>query len=68
MRARAGVAADRPTAAWGALNRVANALPRYQRPRELAAVALEIAAALPEETARDLRARLRLGLPKAEFR
>jgi spermidine synthase len=66
LRARAAVAADRPTAAWGALSRVAAALPNYQRPRELAAAVLEIAESLPEETTRDLRARLQSGRPSAE--
>jgi spermidine synthase len=61
LRARAAIAADRPTAAWGALSRVAEALPTHQRPRALAEAAREIAELLPEETARDLRARLGFG-------
>jgi tetratricopeptide (TPR) repeat protein len=61
LRARAAIAAGRPAAAWGALNRIADVLPRYQRAGALVAAALEIAEALPEETARDLRARLQRG-------
>ena len=58
LRARAAVAADRPTAAWGALSRIADVLPRHPQPRSLARAALEIAEALPKEAARDLAARL----------
>jgi hypothetical protein len=65
LRARAAVAADHPVAAWGALSRIAAVLSRQQRPRALAQVALEIAEALPEELARDLRLRLQPGRPGA---
>ena len=58
LRARAAVAADRPTAAWGALSRIVLALPTHPRPRALAEAAREIADALPAEVARDLRVRL----------
>jgi len=63
LRARAAIAADRPTAAWGALSRIAEVLPKYQRPQALAEAALEIAEVLPEEIARDLRVRLQSGRP-----
>ena len=68
LRARAAVAADHPVAAWGALSRIAAALSRQQRPRALAQVALEIAEALPEEIASDLRLRLQPGRPDAARR
>ena len=68
FRARAAVAADRPVAAWGALSRIAEALPKHPRPRALSQAALEIAAALPEETARALRIRLKSGRPGAAQR
>ena len=59
LRARAAIAADRPAAAWGSLSRIA-ALPRTNEQAEaLVARALEIANALPDETARELRVRLR---------
>ena len=58
LRARAAVAADRPTAAWGALSRIADVLSKHPRPRALAEAAREIADALPAEVARDLRVRL----------
>jgi len=61
LRARAAIAADRPAAAWGALSRIAETLPKNQRAGALVEAALEIAEALPEETARDLRARLQSG-------
>ena len=65
LRARAAVAADRPAAAWGALSRIAEALPKHQRSGALARTALEIAEALPDEIARDLRVRLEPGHPSA---
>jgi tetratricopeptide (TPR) repeat protein len=58
LRARAAVAADRPAAAWGALSRIAKSLPKRQRSGPLVEAALEIAEALPEEIARDLRSQL----------
>ena len=61
LRARAAIAADRPVAAWGSLSRIAE-LPRASDQAEvLIERALEIAEALPEEMARDLRIRLRSG-------
>jgi hypothetical protein len=68
LRARAAIAAGRPAAAWGALSRIAEALPKHRRPGPLAAAALEIAEALPEETARDLRVRLQSRGPSADRR
>jgi hypothetical protein len=68
LRARAAVAADHPVAAWGALSRIADALSQSPRPGALAGAALEIAEALPEEAARDLRARLQPGRPDASRR
>jgi hypothetical protein len=61
LRARAAIAANRPVAAWGALSRIAE-MPRASDQAEvLIERALEIAEALPEEIARDLRIRLRSG-------
>jgi hypothetical protein len=68
LRARAAVAADRPTAAWGALSRIAEALPKHPRPKAIAEAALEIAEALPDEIARDLRVRLQSRRPRAARR
>jgi spermidine synthase len=68
LRARAAVAADHPVAAWGALSRIAGTLSQSPRPGALAGAALEIAEALPEEAARDLRARLQPGRPDASRR
>ena len=65
LRARAAIAAGRPAAAWGALSRIAVILPKHRRPGPLAEAALEIAKELPEESARDLRARLQSGGPSA---
>ncbi|MBW2577684.1 MAG: fused MFS/spermidine synthase [Deltaproteobacteria bacterium] len=65
LRARAAVAADRPTAAWGALSRIAKSLPKRQRTGPLVEAALEVASELPEEIARDLRSQLRPGRPSA---
>jgi tetratricopeptide (TPR) repeat protein len=65
MRARAAVAAGRFTAAWGALSRVADALPQQQRARALADEALEVAGSLPDELARGLRDRLQASGPSA---
>jgi tetratricopeptide (TPR) repeat protein len=65
LRARAAIAADRPAAAWGALSRIAETLPKHQRAGALVEAALEIVEALPEEAARDLRARLQSGRPSA---
>ncbi len=65
LRARAAVAADRPAAAWGALSRIAEILPKSQQADALAEAALEIAAALPEEFARDLKIRLQPNHPSA---
>jgi spermidine synthase len=61
LRARAAIAADRPVAAWGSLMRIAEMSPEHQQREALVEPALEIAEALPEETARDLRIRLRSG-------
>jgi hypothetical protein len=68
LRARAAIAADRPVAAWGALSRIADALRKHPRPGVLAEAALEIAEALPEEIARDLRVRLQSRRPNAARR
>ena len=68
LRARAAAAADRPAAAWGALSRIAEALPKQPRAGALVEAALEIAEALPEEAARDLRIRLQSGRPSAARR
>jgi hypothetical protein len=68
LRARAAIAAGRPVAAWGALNRIADALPKHPRPKAIAEAALEIAEKLPEELARDLRVRLQRGRPSAARR
>jgi predicted membrane-bound spermidine synthase len=65
LRARAAVAAGRPVAAWGALSRIASSLPKRQRTGPLVEAALEVAAELPEEIARDLRIQLRPGRPSA---
>ena len=65
LRARAAVAADRPAAAWGALSRIAEVLPKHKRPEALVEAALEIAETLPDEFARDLRVRLRSRRPGA---
>jgi len=65
LRARAAAAADRPTAAWGALSRIASSLPKRQRTGPLVEAALEVAAELPEETARELRSQLQPGRPSA---
>jgi spermidine synthase len=68
LRARAAIAADRPVAAWGALSRIADALRKHPRPGVLAEAALEIAEALPEEIAGDLRVRLQPRRPSAARR
>jgi tetratricopeptide (TPR) repeat protein len=68
LRARAAIAAGRPVAAWGALSRIAETLPKHQRPKVIAKAALEIAEKLPEELARDLRVRLQRGRPSAARR
>ncbi len=65
LHARAAIAADRPAAAWGSLSRIATILPTHPRAAALVESALEIAEALPEEIARDLRTRLRSGRPRA---
>ena len=65
LHARAAIAADRPAAAWGSLSRIAEILPEHQQPEALVESALEIAEALPEETARDLLIRLRSGPARA---
>jgi predicted membrane-bound spermidine synthase len=65
LYARAAIAADRPVAAWGSLSQIARALSRQPRAAALAAAALELAEALPEDLARDLRTRLRSGVPRA---
>jgi hypothetical protein len=57
LRARAAIAAGRPAAAWGALIRISE-MRTQELPEGLALRALEIAEALPEEMARDLRGRL----------
>ncbi len=59
LRARAAILANRPAAAWGSLSRIVKVLPNHPRAAALAASALEIAKALPEELARDLQTRLR---------
>jgi spermidine synthase len=61
LRARAALAAGRPVAAWGSLIRIADLPPRQRPAGRLVEAALEIAEALPEERARDLRTRLRSG-------
>jgi hypothetical protein len=57
LRASAAVAADRPLAAWGALERIAE-MPKGPQTRSYTLRALEIAEKLPEEVAGELRARL----------
>ncbi len=57
LRASAAIAADRPTAAWGALEDISR-LPLGPQARVLARQALEISQNLPDEIAGDLRVRL----------
>jgi spermidine synthase len=65
LRARAAIAADRPVAAWGALSQLAESLRRQPRAGALVEAALEIAEALPEEAASDVRAQLQSRGPSA---
>ena len=62
LRARAAIAADRPTAAWGSLSRIPDML--QPPPRKLVESALELAEALPEDLAEGLRVRLRARRPR----
>src|SRR5262245_4457309 len=57
LRASAAIAAERSSAAWGALEEIAR-LPLGADARELAREALPLAQALPDEIAGDLRVRL----------
>jgi hypothetical protein len=68
LRARAAIAAGRPTAAWGSLSRIADLRQANPQVRALVESALELTASLPEETARDLRTRLRAPRPPAAGR
>jgi hypothetical protein len=65
LHARAAIAANRPELAWGSLTRLAGALPNHPRGQSFVAPVLEIADALPEKMARDVRTRLGAGPPGA---
>ena len=58
MHARAAIVAGRPVDAWGSLSLLARALPNHPKREKLTRDTLEIAKALPEELAQDLRTRL----------
>ncbi len=57
LRAAAAIAAERPSSAWGALEDISR-LPLGPQTRALSRQALQLAQALPDEIAGDLRARL----------
>jgi spermidine synthase len=58
LRARAAFAAGRPLAAWGSLQRISERLPRRPWARPVAAQALSLAKALPDDLVGDLPERL----------
>jgi hypothetical protein len=58
QHARAAVAAGDFATAWGSLHRIAQTLNDFPATQTIASAALEIADALPEEMAREVRARL----------
>ena len=58
-RARAAIAADQPAAAWGSLTRIARIVPKHAQAGEIEATVLDMAKALPEDLAEDLRVRMR---------
>jgi hypothetical protein len=66
--ARAAVAANHPTAAWGSLSQFARMVQNYPQAEKLVAAMLEIAETLPEEYAQNLRTRLRPQRPAAALR
>ena len=65
LSARAAIAADRPAAAWGSLSLIARAVPTRRGAAAVAGPALELAEALPEDLAENLRARFLSADPRA---
>jgi spermidine synthase len=59
LYARAAIAAGRPEAAWGSLSYIIRILPTHPQAERLVAMSLELAKALPEDRALDLRNRMR---------
>ncbi len=65
LHARAAIVAGRPRAAWGSLSQIARKVSDYPRKGKIVEAALDVAKALPEDLAQDVRSRLRPGRSRA---